>query len=202
MKKFFTLLLFVVLSCSVLATSKSMLKTGICRIETDKSIGTGFICGNEDTIITAAHVISGAGSINFQFKGGETQAIDKVYINEFEDWAVIKMKHGWNKSKHFIFTPAKKILVGEPIHFYGFKFGNPFMYKKNGFVEGLPYNNPDDPMSSFICLDNGATPGYSGSAILNKNEEVIGIMSRYYPNDPTSSYAVALFRCYDYIFLF
>ena len=185
-----------------MATNINVLRTGICRIQTDQALGTGFICGDEDTIVTAAHVLEGAKSVEFQFKGGSTYAIKKIYINSEEDYAVIKMQHGWNSSKHYIFKPAKEIKLGEAIHFYGFKFGNPTLYVKHGFVEGLPYNNEDDQMSGFICLDGGATPGYSGSAILNKREEVIGIMSRFIPSDPTSSYATPLFKCLEYICIF
>lgn len=202
MKKFLMLLLFVILSCACFATGINTLKTGICRIVTDQSIGTGFICGDQNTIITAGHVVEGAKYIELQFKGGSTINIKQVFINSDSDSAVIKMNRGWNSSKHFVFKPAKSIKLGEPVHYYGFKFGNPNLYEKHGYIESLPYKSVVDQMSEFICVDGGVTPGYSGSAVLNKKEEVIGIMSRFYPTDPTSSYVVPLFKCFRYICLF
>jgi S1-C subfamily serine protease len=145
--------------------------------------GSGFVVDNDGTIVTNAHVVEGADSVQVRFaENGEFVKAEVKGVDTSTDIAVLKINPS---DVNGDLTPiplgdSSKAEVGDPV----IAIGNPFGYSRTvttGIVSGLQreiqapngFTIPD-----VIQTDASINPGNSGGPLLDANGRVIGINSQ------------------------
>jgi S1-C subfamily serine protease len=144
--------------------------------------GSGFVVDKDGTIVTNAHVVEGADSVQVRFdENGEFVNAEVKGVDTSTDVAVLKI----DPADVDNLTPvplgdSSKLEVGDPV----IAIGNPFGYSRTvttGIVSGLQreiqapngFTIPD-----VIQTDASINPGNSGGPLLDANGRVIGINSQ------------------------
>jgi S1-C subfamily serine protease len=145
--------------------------------------GSGFVVDEEGTIVTNAHVVEGADSVQVRFdENGDFVDAEVKGVDVDTDIAVLKIDPSEVSGG---LTPiplgdSSKTQVGDPV----IAIGNPFGYSRTvttGIVSGLQreiqapngFTIPD-----VIQTDASINPGNSGGPLLDANGRVIGINSQ------------------------
>lgn len=151
------------------------LPSGAPHERTESGIGSGFIVGKDGRIITNAHVVEGADTVQVTLKDGRTFKGKVVGSDPVTDVAVIDVNA--NDLPTLSFSNAK-LLPGET----AIAIGNPLGLDntvtvgivsatgRTGGQVGIP-----DKRVDFIQTDAAINPGNSGGPLLNAKGEVIGM---------------------------
>jgi S1-C subfamily serine protease len=137
--------------------------------------GTGFLIDAKGYLVTNFHVIKNAKNIAVQNSAGKDLQALVVYTDPSRDLAILKISDHTFRSPGSIPYSFRKTNaeIAEPIYTLG--------YPRNDIVYGDGYiaartGYKGDTLSCQISID--ANRGNSGSPVLNRNGEVIGILSR------------------------
>ena len=135
---------------------------------------TGFLLDGNGYIITNAHVVNDARNIIVENKKGDQFSANAVYLNIISDLAILKITDtSFKKVTNLPYTfPKYSAELGEHIFTLGYPreevvYGEGYLSAKSGFF--------GDTTSYQISIS--ANPGNSGGPIINKNGEIIGIIS-------------------------
>jgi serine protease Do len=139
-----------------------------------KSGGTGFLIDGKGYIVTNAHVIENASNIAVQNTRGVEFDAEAIYTDNQRDIAILKIKDEDFKPLNSIpYTISKSSPdLAEPIFTLG--------YPRNDIVYGEGYLSATTGFhgDTLSCqIEIAANPGNSGSPVLNRSGEVIGILS-------------------------
>ena len=137
---------------------------------------TGFmIDAGNNFIITNAHVVNKAhNQLIIENKKGEQFSAQAVYVNTETDLAIIKVID--NDFKHLSALPysirKKGAELGEQVFMLGFPkqeivYGEGYISAKNGY----------EMDSIYFQMSTTANEGNSGSPVINKNGELLGIIT-------------------------
>lgn len=139
-----------------------------------KSGGTGFLVDSKGYLVTNQHVIAGARHIAVQRNNGSDLKAEVVYNDPERDIAILKIIDKRFKSPGSIPYSLKRSGgdIAEPIYTLGFP-RNDIVYGEGYLSARTGFNG--DTLSCQITV--AANRGNSGSPILNRNGEVIGILS-------------------------
>ena len=139
-----------------------------------KSGGSGFIIDPKGLLVTNAHVVKNAKNIAVQNKSGNSFNARIVFIDAGKDLAILKIED--DNFKPFMSIPysisKSSTDLAEPIYTLGYPrdeivYGEGYLSAKTGFN--------GDTLSCQISIP--ANPGNSGGPVMNKQGEVIGILS-------------------------
>ena len=145
--------------------------------------GSGFVVDREGDIVTNAHVVQGADSVEVSFDdSGDSVPAEVKGVDTSTDVAVLKVNPDDVKGG---VTPlplgdSSKLEVGDPV----IAIGNPFGYSRTvtaGIVSGLQrqIQAPNGfTIADVIQTDASINPGTSGGPLLDGNGRVIGINSQ------------------------
>jgi serine protease Do len=152
-----------------------------------KTGGTGFLIDSKGYLVTNAHVVEKAKNIAVQRANGKDYNAVIAFIDVVRDIAILKIKDASFKSTGPIpygisKSPAE---LAAPIFTLG--------YPKDDIVYGEGYLSAKKGLNgdTLSCqIDIAANRGNSGSPILNKNGEVIGILNGRQENADRFTFAI------------
>lgn len=139
-----------------------------------KTGGTGFLIDTKGYVITNAHIVGKAQHIAVQNSNGQDLNVKLVYLDEAKDLAILKIDDSRFKSPSTVPYSIKNTSpeIAETIYTLGFP-RNDIVYGEGYLAAKTGYRG--DTLSCQISI--AANPGNSGSPVLNKNGEIIGILT-------------------------
>ncbi len=140
--------------------------------------GSGFIIDASGIVLTNAHVVSDADTVNVTLKDGRTFAGEVRGADPVSDLAVVKLKGVQAALPVAPLGNSSEVLVGD----WAIAVGNPLGLDNTvtlGIVSTLHRSSAQvgipDKRLDFIQTDAAINPGNSGGPLLNQAGEVIGI---------------------------
>ena len=152
-----------------------------------KSGGTGFLIDARGYLITNAHVIENAKHIAVQGSNGNDLDAVVVYTDANRDLAILKIDDNEFKSPGSIPFSIRRSSgdIAEPIYTLGYP-RNDIVYGEGYLAARTGFNG--DTLTCQITIP--ANRGNSGSPILNKNGEIIGILSTKQSSAEGAAFAI------------
>jgi serine protease Do len=152
-----------------------------------KTGGTGFLIDTKGYLVTNAHVVKGARNVAVQGSNGKDLKATVVFTDEKSDIAILKIKDDKFRSPGTIpYSISKSSAeLAAPIFTLGYPkddivYGEGYLSSKKGFHgDTLSYQ-----------IEISANRGNSGSPILNKNGEVIGVLNGRQENAEGFTFAI------------
>jgi serine protease Do len=139
--------------------------------------GSGFIVGSDGTILTNAHVVSGADEVVVKLIDKRSFTAKVVGADPRTDVAVLKITAS-NLPTVKLGDPDK-LRVGEAVA----AIGSPFGFENSvtaGIVSAKGRSLPSESYVPYIQTDVAINPGNSGGPLFNLKGEVVGINSQIY----------------------
>lgn len=144
------------------------------RIE--RGTGSGFILSSDGRLLTNAHVVADAGSVQVTLKDGRSFEGKVVGVDSVTDVAVVKIKA--SNLPNVKIGDSKNLVPGQ----WAIAIGNPLGLDNTvtvGIISATDRTSAQvgipDKRVNFIQTDAAINPGNSGGPLLNAEGEVIGI---------------------------
>lgn len=147
------------------------------------------VIGKRNYVVTAAHCVDKDGLYLIMFHDGEVSPGYAIYIDEKEDFAIVRAQTDGYPSAHF---SARELEFGEFIYHIRYNFGDDGQWAANGIYAKYLCDTPLLPTDACLhWLAFAGVPGDSGGAVYDDQGYVIGIMSlSYWPIGAPMSMAV------------
>jgi len=157
--------------------------------------GSGFVFGEDGTIVTNNHVVDGGRSYEVVFAGGERRQAELIGQDVDSDLAVIQVDNLPEEVEPLPVGSSESVAVGQ----FVIAIGNPFGEQGSmslGIVSGLGRSLQSQRETSagssyslpqVIQTDAPINPGNSGGPLLNLDGEVIGVNSAIASRTGTNS---------------
>ena len=150
------------------------------KITSSGATGSGFEVDEEGDIVTAAHVVDEASSVEVILQDGKTLQAEVLGIDEASDLAVIKIDPSGIELHPLELADSSELKVGAAVA----AIGAPFEYAwsfSTGVVSGLDrtIEAPNGfSVSHAIQTDAAVNPGNSGVPLLDAEGKVIGVVDQ------------------------
>ena len=142
------------------------------NVSRGQAIGSGIVVDTKGDILTNAHVIAGAQSIEVAFSDGTTATGTVVGSNTSADLAVIRASVAASKLHPLTLGSSASVKVGDSVYAIGSPFGLSGSLSE-GIVSNL--NQSGAAGSNLIQTDAAINPGNSGGPLVDALGQVIGI---------------------------
>ena len=144
------------------------------------AIGSGVVVTKSGKILTALHVISSTDRWVVVFADGSKSDADFVGAQPENDLAVLQPKHIPDELQPAALASTAGLRPGDEVVATGFPFGiGPSV--SAGVVSGLDreFEDPDNKhkLTNLIQFDAAVNPGNSGGPLVNRDGEVVGIVT-------------------------
>jgi putative serine protease PepD len=140
--------------------------------------GTGVIINANGTVLTALHVVAGAGAITLTFADGATSAATITAADPAKDIATLAPSTLPSVVVPAVLGRSDRLPVGETVIAIGDQLGLT-RTTTTGVVSGLGRNARSadgDSLAGLIQFDAAVNPGSSGGPLVNSRGEVVGIV--------------------------
>jgi serine protease DegQ len=160
------------------------------------STGSGVVIDEKGDILTNLHVIRSTDRWVVTFADGSTSDAQVMSIQANNDLAVIRASKTPDEIKPATMATTRDLHPGDMVVATGFPFGiGPSV--SSGVVGGLkrefddPDRKPEDggKLTNLIQFDAAVNPGNSGGPLVNRDGEVVGIVTALY--NPTGQHVFA-----------
>jgi S1-C subfamily serine protease len=156
--------------------------------------GSGVVIDEKGDILTNLHVVSATDRWVITFADGSKSDATMVSSQPENDLAVIKAKVQPDDLKPATLASTRNLNPGDTVVAVGFPFGiGPSV--SSGVVAGLkrefmdPTEKDKPKMTNMIQFDAAVNPGNSGGPLINRDGEVVGIVTAIY--NPTGQHVFA-----------
>ncbi|UTC24228.1 trypsin-like peptidase domain-containing protein [Candidatus Comchoanobacter bicostacola] len=158
-----------------------------------QAFGTGVVLSDDGYIITNNHVISHANNVVVQTNGGHRAYAQVVASAPDFDIAIVKIDPASREPLRPIqFAKTQNISVGDQVAAVGNAFGFDQTYTQ-GVVSKVDRNiSLGSRVQSFTQVDCAVNPGNSGGPLLNKQGELIGIVTGIYGPKLQTSFNIGI----------
>lgn len=162
-----------------------------CTLRSGKASGSGVIVSPDGYILTNAHVIDKAQSMQVKLKNGKKYNAKLIVNNNPKDLAIIRI--GVRNLPIVVIGDAEKIKVGDSVVAVGSPLGlehtvtSGIVSAKNREIDGRRYIQTDAALNS----------GNSGGPLLNSKAEVIGINTLVAKDAASLGFAVPVNTAYE-----
>jgi S1-C subfamily serine protease len=155
-------------------------KTSHASSEDDFGLGSGVVIDEKGDILTSLHVVEGSTNIKVTFADGTQSSAGIINTIPEKDIAVLQPE-----TLPQVLVPA---VLGNPgamrVGDEAFVVGNPFgLYSSmssgvvSGFDRKFKLPQKDIEIQGMIQIDAAVNPGNSGGPLLNRNGDVVGIIT-------------------------
>jgi putative serine protease PepD len=143
------------------------------NVSRGQAIGSGIVLDTKGDILTNAHVVAGAQSIQVAFSDGTTATGTVVGSNTGADLAVIRVSVAASKLHPLALGSSASVKVGDSVYAIGSPFGLSGSLSE-GIVSNLNQTGAGN-LTGLIQTDAAINPGNSGGPLVNALGQVIGI---------------------------
>ncbi|WDT72845.1 MAG: trypsin-like peptidase domain-containing protein [Candidatus Manganitrophus sp.] len=154
--------------------------------------GSGIIIDSSGIILTSAHIVYNRQSVQVSLEDGSLLPAKLVGADPVFDLAVIQVMPPEGRLPSAPLGDSDRVRVGEEV----IAIGNPLGLDQTitrGIVSAINRILPETAFSlqePMIQTDTPINPGNSGGPLLNRNGEVIGIVTEVMPNAQNISFAI------------
>jgi len=148
--------------------------------KSDDGLGSGVVVDDTGSILTSLHVVANATSIQLTFADG-TRSPARVLVRQPEnDIAVLRATRPPAQLFPAVLGNPTSMRVGDEVYAVGNPFG---LYSSmssgviSGFNRSFRPENSNQRLEKLIQFDAAVNPGNSGGPLLNRNGQVIGIVT-------------------------
>ena len=160
-------------------------KTADAKDTHPDSTGSGVVIDDKGDILTNLHVIHSTDRWVITFFDGSTSDAEVVNVQPENDLAVIRAKTSPDDLKPATLASTADLYPGDTVVAVGFPFGiGPSV--SHGVVAGLKreFDDPEDKdtpaLKNLIQFTAPVNPGNSGGPLVNRDGEVVGIVTAIY----------------------
>lgn len=156
------------------------LHTGLTLAQGSTSIASGVIVDDAGDILTSLHVVGSAGYIQVTFADGSQSTATVAGVQPENDIAVLKADKLPNQFVPAVLGNPNAMRIGDEAYVVGSPFA---MYNSMsaGVISGLErsFQFPNDPqvLQHLIQIDAAVNPGNSGGPLVNRQGQVVGIIT-------------------------
>lgn len=134
------------------------------------SIGSGVVISEDGIILTAGHILERGFPLIVTFYNEiEYTEFESLYVDNDADVGLFKIK-GITQLPYLSFSDSNEVMVGD----FLWGIGNPYGYT-NWYCSGVMSKKSE---KGIMYLSMPLNPGNSGSPILNKDNEIVGICTK------------------------
>jgi S1-C subfamily serine protease len=170
----------VFVRAQVVERAASPFDFGFPQEQRGEATGSGFVTDRDGTILTNAHVVSGASKVTVQFADRKVRDARILGRDESTDLAVLKVDAPADELTPLELGSSARVQVGDPT----IAIGNPFGLERTlttGVVSATrrTIQAPDGfQIDGVIQTDAAINPGNSGGPLLDATGRVVGINSQ------------------------
>lgn len=176
-KPFFAAQAYEIIRPSLVRVEALVMEAGA---ETEGALGTGVVIEDSGIILTSLHVVQDAVAVKVVFADGSESAASVIGGQPENDLAVLRAEIIPDDLEPATITSSATLLVGDEV----VAVGNPFGISNSlsaGVVSGLgrSFRLPGTgiTLTNLIQFDAAVNPGNSGGLLVNRDGEVVGIIT-------------------------
>ncbi len=146
----------------------------------ENGLGSGVVIDDQGDILTALHVVAGAAQIKVTFADGTESSAEVAIQQPDKDIAVLRASQPPAQLVPAVLGNLGNVHVGDE----AYAVGNPFgLYSSmsagviSGFGRSFHATSGGPELHGLIQIDTAVNPGNSGGPLLNRDGQVIGIVT-------------------------